>query len=49
MWEVIVNNAYQISVPYVARYVKIESSLLVETGSPIQERTFDFSVPGATP
>jgi len=49
MWEVIVNNAYQISVPYVARYVKIESSLLVETGRPIQERTLDLRVPGAMP
>jgi hypothetical protein len=45
MWEVIVNNAYQISVPYVARYVKIESSLLVESGAPIQERTLDMRVP----
>ena len=49
MWEVIVNNAYQISVPYVARYVKIESSHLVETGQPIQERTLDLGVPGAMP
>jgi hypothetical protein len=47
MWEVIVNNAYQISVPYVARYVKIESSLLIDTGRPIQERTFDMQVPAA--
>jgi hypothetical protein len=44
MWEVIVNNAYQISVPYVARSVKIESNLLVGTGKAVQERTFDLSV-----
>jgi hypothetical protein len=49
MWEVIVDHAYQISVPYVARYVKIDSNLLVETGRPIQERTFDLRVPGAPP
>jgi hypothetical protein len=45
MWEVIVNQSYQISVPYVARYVKIESTLLVESGAPIQERTLDMRVP----
>lgn len=49
MWEVIVNNAYQVSVPYVARYVKIESMLLVGTGRPIQERSFDMQAPGAAP
>jgi hypothetical protein len=41
IWEVIANNAYQISVPYVARNIKIESKLLVSTGRVIQERTFD--------
>jgi hypothetical protein len=49
MWEVIVNNVYQVSIPYVARYVKIESRLRVETGRPIQERTLDLGVPGAMP
>jgi uncharacterized protein DUF4255 len=42
IWEVIVNNAYQISVPYVARNVKIESRLLLSAGRPIQERVFDL-------
>jgi hypothetical protein len=41
IWEVIVNNAYQISVPYVARNVKIESELTVATGEPVQERLLD--------
>jgi hypothetical protein len=45
MWEVIVNNAYQISVPYLARYVKVESSLLIDTGRPIQERALDMRIP----
>jgi hypothetical protein len=49
MWEVIVENVYQLSIPYVARYVKVESELLVEIGRPIQERTFDLAVPGAMP
>jgi Pvc16 N-terminal domain len=47
MWEVLVSNSYQISVPYVARYVKIESKLPIETGRPIQERTIDAAAPGA--
>ena len=39
IWEVIVNNAYQISVPYVARVVRIESErLLPADAGPIQER-----------
>jgi hypothetical protein len=42
IWEVIVNNAYQISVPYVARNVRIESQQLLSVGRPIQERTFDM-------
>ncbi len=46
MWEVMVENSYQISVPYVARFVKIDSDLPVETGRPVQERTFDSSVAG---
>jgi hypothetical protein len=41
IWEVIVNNAYQISVPYVARTVKIESSQYLSLGAPVQTRTFD--------
>jgi hypothetical protein len=42
IWEVIVNNAYQISVPYVVRNVKIESELTVATGEPVQERLLDI-------
>jgi hypothetical protein len=38
IWEVIINNAYQISVPYVARNVRIESDLLSEEFPPVQER-----------
>ena len=46
IWEVIVNNAYQISVPYVARNVRIESRLVLSTGQPIQERTFEMATRG---
>ena len=46
IWEVIVNNAYQISVPYVARVVRIESLRPVPAdGLPIQERKFVVGVP----
>lgn len=45
IWEVIVNHAYQISVPYVARNVRIESILTQAQGQAIQERTFEFLGP----
>lgn len=41
IWEVIVNNAYQISVPYAARNVRIESTKTFSQGEPIQERLWD--------
>lgn len=42
IWEVIVNNAYQISVPYVARNVRIESIQRLYQGELVQERTWDY-------
>jgi hypothetical protein len=46
IWEVIVNNAYQVSVPYVARVVRIESlQPLPADAGPIQERDFLVGVP----
>jgi hypothetical protein len=42
IWEVIVNNTYQISVPYVARNVRIESMQHLHQGEPIQERVWDY-------
>lgn len=42
IWEVIGANSYQISVPYVARCVRIESDRVQETGDPVQERVFDY-------
>jgi hypothetical protein len=40
IWEVIGVNAYQISVPYIARVVKIESSLPQGDGEPVERRVF---------
>jgi hypothetical protein len=42
IWEVIVSNAYQISVPYVASNVRIESIQTVGQGEPVQERVLDY-------
>jgi hypothetical protein len=42
MWEVIVNHSYQLSVPYVARSVRIEAILgVAENAEPVRERVFD--------
>ena len=42
IWEVIANNVYQISVPYVARVVKIESRLPPGNGGAVQERVLNL-------
>ena len=42
IWEVIVHHAYQISVPYAARIVRIESSQLQAETPPVQTRGFDY-------
>lgn len=42
IWEVIVNNAFQISIPYVVRNVKIESDQTRADGGPVQERLLDM-------
>lgn len=44
LWEVTAQNNYQLSVPYVARNVRIDSTRLVSSGAPIQEREFGFKV-----
>jgi hypothetical protein len=40
IWEVIGEKAYQLSIPYVARTVRIESRLSAGDGEPVQERVF---------
>jgi hypothetical protein len=42
IWEVMITHVYQLSVPYAARMVEIESSLFVATGAPVRERTNDL-------
>lgn len=51
MWEVIVNHSYQLSIPYVARNVRIESAREgAEGGVPVRERLFDAGrLDGGTP
>jgi hypothetical protein len=43
VWETLVQNTYQLSVPYVARNIRIESRLLQAAGQPIQQRTFEYT------
>jgi hypothetical protein len=45
IWETVTENRYQLSVPYVARNVRIESTQPITTGPPIQERELDYRVP----
>lgn len=45
MWETLVQNVYQLSVPYVARIVRIESTRTLEVGGGlVQRRDFDMAV-----
>lgn len=43
IWEVIAHHAYQISVPYIARNVRIDSNRVLSSGAPIQERSFQIN------
>lgn len=43
VWETLVQNTYQLSVPYVARNIRIESRLLQGAGEPVQQRTFEYA------
>ncbi len=47
VWETLVQNVYQLSVPYVARNIRIESRLLLAAGQPVQQRTFEYTNAGA--
>ena len=44
LWELLGTGHYQLSVPYVARKVRIESQRAFLTGALVQERTIDFAV-----
>jgi hypothetical protein len=47
LWELLGSGHYQLSVPYVARNVWIESQQVLSTAAPVQERTIDYAVPVA--
>lgn len=42
IWEVMINHVYQLSVPYQARMLQIESGLAAPIGPPVQERVADY-------
>jgi len=42
IWETITENKYQLSVPYVARLIIIESKIELPTGLPVQQRIAKF-------
>jgi len=42
IWDVIIKHTYQLSVPYVARVVRLESTLTNVMGSQVQDRAMDY-------
>jgi len=42
IWDVIIRHVYQLSVPYVARVVRIESTLTRPAAGPVQERLMEY-------
>ena len=42
LWEILPQQRYQLSIPYTARNVRIESTEFPAVGEPVQERTFDY-------
>jgi hypothetical protein len=45
IWDVMIRHVYQLSVPYVARVVELESTVPLVQGIPIQQRNFNFREP----
>ncbi|MBN1608917.1 MAG: DUF4255 domain-containing protein [Polyangiaceae bacterium] len=45
IWEVMLHERYELSVPYVARIVQLESPLYFAQAGPVVERKADFGVP----
>ena len=44
IWETISENMYQISIPYIARSIMIESSQSMVESMPVQERIVDYGI-----
>jgi hypothetical protein len=42
LWELLGSGHYQLSVPYVARNIRIESQREFAAGAPVQERITDY-------
>ncbi|MCA9970596.1 MAG: DUF4255 domain-containing protein [Anaerolineales bacterium] len=42
IWEMLPQSIYRLSIPYVARCVRIESTQPLIKGDPVQERQFDY-------
>jgi hypothetical protein len=42
IWELTINRTYQLSLPYVARLVRIDSEFATTEAGPVQERLADF-------
>ncbi len=42
IWETVTENRYQLSVPYVARNIQIDSDLPLDQGEVVQERLFAY-------
>jgi hypothetical protein len=42
IWDVIIRHVYQLSVPYVARVVRIESPYVNVSGAPVQTRLMEY-------
>jgi hypothetical protein len=42
IWDVIIRHVYQLSVPYVARVVRVESILPAVAGAQVQRRLMDY-------
>jgi hypothetical protein len=42
IWDVIIRHVYQLSVPYVARVVRVESTLPAVAGAQVQRRLMDY-------
>ena len=47
IWETMVDKKFQLSVPYVARVVQIESRELMATGEPVQQRNLQIATHSA--
>jgi Pvc16 N-terminal domain len=45
IWEVMIRHVYQLSVPYVARVVELESTLPLAQGVPVSQRVVNFRQP----